>query len=221
MSQEKLFPSEPHKALEIYGSVSPLLALAVSQVATPSTPSSSPTSSFSHVREMWRWVDRLIWRAVVLCSQTSNLHSSEGDADSIWTWFSHYSTCSASWPADFCTVHRSTISVLYLRALILRHGHTSIKTNNRPEKPPLWLHTARSVVNDYRAVLNTCTTFPKAGERNVKVEDFVDLCVGVWEASGAVGDYAGWVIDVGLLFHCSPLLAQYCFINRSYGGPPD
>jgi hypothetical protein len=219
MSREKLFPSEPHKALEIYGSGSPLLILAASQIATPSTSTTSSTSSFNHVREMWRWVDRLIWRAVVLYSRTSNLYSPEGDVDSIWTWFSHYSACSASWPADFCTVHRSTISVLHLRALILRYGPTSIKTINSPEKPPLWLHTARSVVNDYQAVLSACTTFPKAGERNVKVEDLVDLCVGVWEASGAIGDHAGWVIDVGLLFLVFSVLLN-CFIDRSYGGLP-
>lgn len=34
----------------------------------------------------------------------------------------------------------------------------------------------------------------------MKVEDFVDLCVAVWEASGAVGDHAGWVIDVSTDF---------------------
>ncbi|KAL0066998.1 hypothetical protein AAF712_005987 [Marasmius tenuissimus] len=58
------------------------------------------------------------------------------------------------------------------------------------------MHTARSVIQEYRAILNVSTTFPKAGERNHKVEDFVDLCVAVWEASGGVGEYTGWVLDV-------------------------
>lgn len=198
MSQEKLSPSEPRKALKIYSRAFPLFNLAASEIAVSSAPSTSPTSSFNHVREMWRWIERLIWRAVVLCSRTSDLHRPEGNDDSIWTWFSHYRSCSASWPANFRTVHRSTISVLSLRALILQHGPTSVNMVNGPERPPLWLHAARSAVNDYRAILSACTTFPRAGERNTKVEDFVDLCLGIWEASGAIGDHAGWIIDVSL-----------------------
>lgn len=45
-------------------------------------------------------------------------------------------------------------------------------------------------------MLNVSTKFPRAGERNVLVEEFVDLCVATWEASGAVGEHAGWVLDV-------------------------
>jgi hypothetical protein len=199
MSQEKLSPFEPHKALKIYSHAFPLLTLAASEIVALLAPSTTPTSSFTHVREMWRWVERLIWRAVVLCSRTSDLHTPEGDDDSIWTWFNHYRMCSASWPANFRTVHRSTISVLYLRALILRHGPTLTNVFSGSEKPPPWLLTARSVVNDYRTILSACTKFPKAGEHNVKVEDLVDLCVGTWEASGAIGEHAGWIIDVSLL----------------------
>ena len=45
-------------------------------------------------------------------------------------------------------------------------------------------------------MLDITTKFPRAGERNVLVEEFVDLCVATWEASGAVGEHAGWVLDV-------------------------
>jgi len=55
---------------------------------------------------------------------------------------------------------------------------------------------ARSVINGYRDVLSATTKFPRAGTRNVAVEEFVDLCVAVWESDGAVGDNAGWVIEV-------------------------
>jgi len=219
MSEEKLSPLEPYRALKIYRQAFPLLTLAASEIAAPSASSTTPTSSFTHIREMWRWAERLIWRAVILSSWTSDLHTPEGDDDSIWSWFSHYRTCSASWPADFRTVHRSTISGLYLRALILRNGPTLPKTVNDPEKPPPWLHNARSVVNDYRAILSVCTTFPRAGERNVKVEDFVDLCVGVWEAGGAVGDHAGWVIDVILFVSSFFVVCLGYLIDRSCGGP--
>jgi hypothetical protein len=61
------------------------------------------------------------------------------------------------------------------------------------------VQTARSVVQEYRAILTVSTHFPRAGEKNVKVENFVDLCVAVWEASGEVGDHANWVIDVRLI----------------------
>ena len=207
MSQERLTPSEPDKALKFYCHAFPHLTLAVSEINAPS--STTRTSSFAHTREMWRWVERLIWRAVVLCSRSSDLHKPEGPEDSIWTWFDHYQACSASWPATFRTVHRSTISVLYLRALILRHRRTVTQTSHESETPPPpWLHTAQSVVNDYRAILSACTTFPRAGERNIKVEDFVDLCVGIWEVSGAMGNNAGWIIDVSIFISSLFMIAH-------------
>ena len=147
MSHEKLYPSEPHKALQAYSSALPLFTLAASDVSAQSASPTIPMSSFTYGREMWRWVERLIWRAVILCARTQDLHASGGDGHSIWTWLSGYSGCSASWPADFRTVHRSTISSLFLRALILRHAPSPAMRID-PEKSPPWLHTARSVVND-------------------------------------------------------------------------
>lgn len=202
MSHEKLSSSDPHKALRSYGTALPLLSIVISEIA----PNSAPTGpgkinlvSFNQYHELWRWIERLIWRAVSVSSRMGSIHvdgSVSGDPNSVWTWLSHYNACSVFWPANFRTNHRSTISALYLRAIIMRYGHPSGSVPTESEKPPSWLHIARSVVNDYRAVLSVSTTFPRAGDRNVKVEDFVDLCVGVWEASGAVGDHAGWVIDV-------------------------
>lgn len=200
MSHEKLTPDVPQEALKIYCTALPLLTIAESEIASNSAPTSAGKidfTSFTQFRELWRWVEQLIWRAVILAARTSNIHEDkESDKDPLWSWLGHYSFCSAYWPPSFRTAHRSTISVLYLRALILRHGHTQASPMADLSKPPPWLHTARSVVREYRAILSVSTQFPRAGERNVKVEDFVDLCVAVWEASGAVGDYAGWVLDV-------------------------
>lgn len=201
MSLEKLSPSELQKALDVYNTALPLLTNVESELTAKS--STTPGGNidftyFSRYRELWRWVERLIWRAVVAQARTADLK--RDDPGSLWSWLEHYSTCSASWPSNFRTAHRSTVSVLYLRALVLRHESvapsvpTALKTES--EKPPQWVHTARVVVQDYRAILSASTKFPKAGERNVKVEDFVDLCVAVWEASGAVGDHGGWVIEV-------------------------
>jgi hypothetical protein len=203
MAHERLSPREPTKALKAYASALPLLKIAETEIAAFLPPNSGPPhasgpckldfSSFTRFRELWRWVERLTWRAVILAARSSSLHAQEGPDDSVWTWLAHYSSCSAYWPATFRTRHRSTISVLHLRAFIIRAG--SLPTHD-PWKPALWLHGARTVIHEYRAILNVSTQFPRAGDRNVKVEEFVDLCVAVWEASGAVGDYAGWVIDV-------------------------
>ncbi|KAF7305491.1 hypothetical protein HMN09_00801900 [Mycena chlorophos] len=197
MALEKLYPSEPDKALTIYSSALPLLAITESELISSSAPISSSGklnfASFTRFRELWRWVESILWRAIALGSRTSDLNR-EDTHNTLWTWLTHYSTCSAYWPSNFRTNHRCAISVLYLRALVLRNATPTPPADLG--KPPPWLHTARSVIQEYRAILSVCTRFPKAGERNYKVEEFVDLCVAVWEASGAVGDYAGWVIDV-------------------------
>ena len=206
MSYEKLASSHPQQAIKSYGAALPLLSLIVTEMAPNAISGTSGRINlvaFTLYRELWRWVERLLWRAIIVSSRTSNVHedgSLSGDAASVWTWFEQYHACSVYWPPDFRTAHRSAISVLYLRAFILRYGatshHSSLASSHSEQKPPAWLHRARWLVNEYRAILNVSTTFPRAGERNVKVEDFVDLCVGVWEASGCVGEAAGWVVDV-------------------------
>jgi len=233
MALEKLSPTTPEKALHSYRTALPLLTVAQAEISAvlPSTVLSSSTSSgggkvdfpsFTRFREVWRWVERLIWRAIVLTSRTCNVNNEE---DTLWTWLSHYTACSVHWPATFRSRHRSVISVLHLHALVLRAKSSPapaspltpslsysalplpppspylappqpLPPQEQPRRPPLWVQTARSVVQEYRAILTVSTRFPRAGERNIKVENFVDLCVAVWEASGEVGDHAGWVIDV-------------------------
>ena len=58
----------------------------------------------------------------------------------------------------------------------------------------------------------------------MKVEEFVDLCVAVWEAyvfGGGRGE-VGWVIDVSIIFSFSTWypskITQTTY--RSYGGQP-
>ncbi|KAG5338199.1 hypothetical protein C0989_008017 [Termitomyces sp. Mn162] len=201
MSHEKLSPSNPQVALNAYGTALPLLESLGNMLSDQTSAASTPTLAtnskvFTHQRELWRWVERLLWRAIVV---SATIAGPTTTCEDVWTWFHHYSACSIHWPATFCTWHRSTISALHLRAVILRHHpiHASqpiLPTVGSEEKQ--WLHTARTVVNDYRAILDACTSFPRAGERNVRVEDFVDLCVGVWEADGADSEDAGWVIDI-------------------------
>lgn len=225
MSHEKLSPSDPALALKSYSSAFPLLRIAETEIG--STPSPTATgrvdfTSFTKFRELWRWVERLLWRAIILASHQYDVHHGQPGKDmsvsnSLWTWLNHYSACSVFWPSNFMTSHRSTISGLYLRALVLRHENTNpLPKGLAPSKPPPWLSTARTVVQEYRSILSVSTKFPKAGQRNIKVEEFVDLCVAVWEAAGAVGSYTSWVIDVS--FQLRPMYKAHLF--RYCGGQP-
>ncbi|KAG1744916.1 uncharacterized protein EDB91DRAFT_1271102 [Suillus paluster] len=195
MCYEKL--SDPKKAIQAYSSALPLLSIIEFQIPRTFTTTHTFSASFANYRELWRWTERLMFRTISLLSRYCCLD----DYDSLlWTMFTHYHACSAHWPPTFRTGHRSTVAVLHLRALIIRHQTSSSTTTPnlslQSTKPPQWLSTARSVINEYRTILATCTSFPKAGERNVKVEDFVDLCVAVWETSGAMADRVRWVLDV-------------------------
>ncbi|KAG6845844.1 hypothetical protein H0H87_002535 [Tephrocybe sp. NHM501043] len=203
MSHERLSAKDPKAALKAYGTSLPLFETLGGLFSDPSLSASTPaanTKIFLQQRELWRWVERLLWRAIVVSARIA-ADVLLAPHEDVWTWFRQYAACSIYWPATFRTSHRSTVSVLYLRATILQHHpiHTTLPlsqstTSNNGDK--IWLHAARTVVNDYRAILNICTYFPGAGERNVRVEDFVDLCVGLWEAGGASGEGAGWVVDI-------------------------
>jgi tetratricopeptide (TPR) repeat protein len=195
MCCEKL--SQPKKAIEVYSSALPLLSSIESEIPRTLVATHSSSASFDNYRELWRWTERLMFRTISLLARFCCLDENDG---LIWTMFTHYHTCSAHWPAIFRTGHRSTVAVLHIRALIIQYQTSSATTSpsSSPQsaKPPQWISTARSVIYEYRTILGTCTTFPKAGERNVKVEDFVDLCMAVWETNGAMSDRVRWVLDM-------------------------
>ncbi|KAL1688777.1 hypothetical protein GGG16DRAFT_126942 [Schizophyllum commune] len=206
MSYENLHPDEYRSALEQYAEALPILSFIKTELTLTSTPSASGAidfSSFTRYRELWRWVDRLLWRAIVLASRCCDVFDDDTTkVDSLWTWLTHYGALSTYWPPDFHCELRSTVCVLHLRALVLRHGHAPDESaiGSSPtattSKPPPWVHAARVVTQEYHAILTASSTFPRAGERNKRVEDFVDLCVAVWETGGAFGEHAGWVIDI-------------------------
>ncbi|KAF8966758.1 hypothetical protein BDZ97DRAFT_1938402 [Flammula alnicola] len=340
MALELLHPSDPRIALNAYCTALPLfsilhaeLSLApsttthhTSKIPYKSSPSKPDLTLFSQLRELWRWVERLLWRAVVLSAKTCDVFiddeagvpassdttsktktaagsedttptqapnmplPSESSSDvtvkqstskgtngatttngittngvprkqsqaerSLWTWLAHHTTYSSFWPATFRAKHRSTVCVIHLRAFVLRFGgvlppsglpstsrsaspfdtsntpstthpstHTNTTTTPSPRSststPPYhpqqkaWCIAALAVVQRYRAILNASTSFPRAGEKNVKVEEFAEICVALWEAGwvcGGDGDGkgaetgagnsidedlgAGWVIDI-------------------------
>lgn len=210
MSYEKLYPLEPRRAREAYLSSLPLFTIITSEFTLCSSTQTTGKLDFTpffQLREMWRWVERLLWRAIVVSSRLFEVHEDEDESnssgsntESLWLWFSPYTAFSAAWPPSFRTAHRSTVSSIFLRAFVLRYRVLSESPLYTP-KTPAWLSQARSLAQDYRGVLSVSTKFPRAGEKNVKVEEFVDLCVAIWEASGGIGERAGWVIEVRALMN--------------------
>ncbi|RPD68271.1 hypothetical protein L226DRAFT_517343 [Lentinus tigrinus ALCF2SS1-7] len=199
MSYELLNPDDPEKAFTTYLLASSLISSAVGEIpaspltSLPNLSSTPDNSSFARYRELWRWAERVLRRGIILGARICDVSRTDGPNGSLWQLLQQYRACSTHWPPQFRPEQRSAIIIFHLRALILR---ARAAPTPRPDRSHRWISTARSLVQEYRAILSVCTTFPKAGERNVKVEDLVDLAVATWEADGAVGEYAGWVIDV-------------------------
>ncbi|KIY44641.1 hypothetical protein FISHEDRAFT_50937 [Fistulina hepatica ATCC 64428] len=185
MAHEKLHPKEPERALKHYARGISLLSV----VLVDLSPSPVEHTSFTPFHEAWRWTERLLWRAIVLAAQTYDV-----DSPDLWQWFELYDKCSLFWPPSFRSWHRSAVCALRLRAIVLRYSTTIPAIPSG--KLPAWFPEARAVVHEYHAILTASSSFPRAGQRNLRVEDFVDLCVAIWETSGASGDHASWVIEI-------------------------
>jgi hypothetical protein len=215
MSLEKLMPADTSKILSVYLSGIQALPTIESNISRtfPTNPLPAQSSgtgyindpSFTRYRELWRWVERLLRRAIVAASRTCSLNGEQEPI--LWTLLSQYQTCSTYWPPTFRAKHRSAVAVLFIRALILRARltrqpllalHTYFGSGNS-DVPVTASTVARRAIQGYRDILNASTRFPRAGERNDKVEELTDLCVAVWEAGGSKSDDAAWVMDVGVL----------------------
>ncbi|KAG8774753.1 hypothetical protein FRC12_001842 [Ceratobasidium sp. 428] len=133
---------------------------------------------FEERRELWRWVEMLLYRASVV---SATYQSSEDTMRLMKV----YCVVAAHWPPSFRPHHRATLYTLYIRTLCL--------TGTRGT--PTWRDDARRSVLEMRAVLGSTTVFPHAGEVNHKVLDFADGCVALWEAGGEREDDAVWVVD--------------------------
>ncbi|KAH9027295.1 hypothetical protein EDB84DRAFT_1272726 [Lactarius hengduanensis] len=212
MSLEKLTPADTSRILSVYLIATQALPTIESNIsrsfplnplhASSSGPGHIDTPSFSRYRELWRWIERLLRRAITVAARICSLNSTQEAV--LWMLFSQYQTCSAHWPPTFRSAHRSTVTELFIRALVLR-----ARLPGRPP-PSFYAHfrpgtldvrvtaslVARRAIQDYRDILNASTHFPKAGERNVKVEELTDLCVAVWEAGGSKSGDAAWVMDI-------------------------
>jgi hypothetical protein len=237
MSLEKLSPTDTSKILSVYLIATQALPTIESNIsrsfplnplhASSSGPGHIDTPSFSRYRELWRWIERLLRRAIVIAARICSLNSTQEAV--LWMLFSQYQTCSAHWPPTFRPAHRSTVAELFIRALVLRA--------RLPGRPPLSFYThfrlgtpdvhvtvsmvARRAIQDYRDILNASTHFPKAGERNVKVEELTDLCVAVWEAGGSKSGDAAWVMDVRFFVRIGNFANSGLYLDPLVGDTPN
>ncbi|KAI0338701.1 hypothetical protein BDW22DRAFT_1362393 [Trametopsis cervina] len=195
MAHERLSPHDLEQALAVYMTVVPLITAVVGELQNAfSTPGSAQATPFSRYCELWRWCERALRRAIILSAQLRHVDDEGDQEQSMWRLFDLYRACSAHWPLTFRPRLRSTLTALQLRAFVLRAR--TLQPEVLKTKAPRWISSARSTLQEGRSLLGVCTRFPRAGERNTRVEDFVDLSVAVWEADGATGEQASWVIDL-------------------------
>jgi hypothetical protein len=186
MAREKLGLEE--EALNAYEAAIPTIQnIRVVQLAN----APQPNPSFLRYRELWRWTERLLWRASCLASK----HSSHQHTMAILRL---YSTQAQTYPPTFRPNHRATVTALHVHALFQSSPGTPLAPPNQSRLA--WITEARTLLEEYRPVLADNTHFPRAGERNVKVEEYSDAVMAIWERSGARGNEAKWVIEVMKFF---------------------
>ncbi|CAE6439615.1 unnamed protein product [Rhizoctonia solani] len=158
-------------------------AIAAYEAALPLIVSFNPKPGeqglFEARRELWRWVEMLLYRASIV----SAIYQSADDA---LKFLRVYSVFTSVWPATFRPNHRATLYTLYIRTLCISDTRGT----------PAWREEARKVVSEARVVLGSTTIFPRAGQINHKVLDFADGVMALWEAGGELEEDASWVADV-------------------------
>ena len=203
---EKLKQEE--EALVAYEAALPLLQSLRMAQSTPSQPAVQPHPSFAKYRELWRWGERLLWRAGCLASKYASIQRS-------MAVFRVYAMHAQFFPPTFRPNHRGVVTALHLQGLLLTSPGSAMAPQNQTKLA--WITEARTLLGEYRLVLSACTVFPRAGERNTKVEEYCDALIAVWERSGARGKEAGWIIEVSKHVLSIPKVDSRC-ISRFYGG---
>ncbi|KAG8875781.1 hypothetical protein FRB97_004721 [Tulasnella sp. 331] len=180
MAYERLQDLE--SALKAYDVGIPLLdRLAVSR-ANPQGKVKSDL--FVKYRELWRWAERIFRGAVVTAAKIRSTTEA-------LRYLRLYSLYSSHWPTTFRPICRSVMGTLHLRALCLS------PPNSGPEalSQQAWRSESRRVAAELQGILGVITEFPRAGEVNHKVLDFVDLCMAVWQKGGSAESECAWIID--------------------------
>ncbi|KZO97334.1 hypothetical protein CALVIDRAFT_563124 [Calocera viscosa TUFC12733] len=163
--------------------------------------------AFGQYRELWRWAERLLWRAAVVSARISSISNALQILRS-------YHLCSQWWAAAFRPFHRARSYSLFVRAICFScplDPETNTILSNATMSLSSWVTEAKDVLHEYKNILQATTVFPRAGQVNTKVVDFADLCMAVWERGGESEDEAPWIIDLmwwgtTLTFHSHRIL---------------
>lgn len=185
MAMEKL--KHEQEAFVAYEAALPLLQNLRIVQSSSAQPVTHPHPSFIKYRELWRWTERLLWRASCLASKHAHIQRAM-DIYRVYASHAQY------FPPSFRPNHRGTVTALHLQGLLLTSPGSPMASRNQTRLA--WITEARTLLGEYRLVLAACTVFPRAGERNVRVEEYCDALMAVWERSGAKGQEASWVIEI-------------------------
>ncbi|WWC85911.1 uncharacterized protein L201_000781 [Kwoniella dendrophila CBS 6074] len=158
------------------------------------SPSSAPKSPFDPQREIYRWISTALTRSSVLSARKSQ--QNQQDSHLTLRILRTYHAFNSSWPATFRPIQRQRMLLLYLRALKFTYP-----SSRQPPPEPRLLYSAPSnlsaralwskevieAIHNGRALLQTTTSFPRAGSINRPVTDFTEICVALYSKSAELG----------------------------------
>ncbi len=196
--------SAPQQALECYCAALTLLlqipdfqrahAFAFLSDTPPSTTQASPRTApaFPAYRESLRWISTALCRGAVLSARGAQ-------HDVTLRWLRDYHAFAHAWPASFRPRQRMFMLNLYMRAL-----HAACPADRHALVPPeyqwstqinlgetatgsahqIWTREVRQAMQHGQELLAATTSFPRAGEVNGPVTDYIKGCVALWQKGG-------------------------------------
>ncbi|WWC99319.1 hypothetical protein V866_006220 [Kwoniella sp. B9012] len=187
------------KSIQYYLLTIPLLqSLSSYNLPTPTYLSNqtSPKTTFDPQREVYRWVSTALTRAAVLSARKP--HPTSQDSQNTLRILRTYHAFSSSWPPSFRPIQRQRMLSLYLRAL-----ESSYPSPRQPpsESPLLystivssttsarasWSKEVIETIHQGRTLLQSTTSFPRAGSINRPVTEFSELAVSLYGKSAELG----------------------------------
>ncbi|WWC66660.1 uncharacterized protein I206_100564 [Kwoniella pini CBS 10737] len=188
------------RSIQSYLQTIPLLqSLSSHTLPLPSylTNQPSPKSPFDPQREVFRWISTALTRAAVLSSRQPDPASQK--IQSTLRVLRTYHAFSASWPATFRPIQRQRMLLLYLRALQASYPSSrspvaeplllfsSSSTSPRFSARSMWKKEVLEIIHNGRSLLQSTTSFPRAGSINRPVTEFTELAVGLYSKSAELG----------------------------------
>lgn len=181
-------------------------------------------STFMGLREAHRWVARALCRGSVLAARQPHV-------DVTLRFVRSYHAIAQLWPSTFRPSQRSFMLKLYLSAL-----HNSYIPHPSSRASPgfqwlvfpmpstimpngtvaqIWSREAVTAMEQGMVLLGQVTEFPKAGNINWRVVEFMQACVRLWERSGYQQSVASQAIKVNTIRFCLFLVHTTLIASRS------